>query len=220
MTDPGCVGPPMTDDPETLVSIPADGVELEGVLAVPPDATGVVVFAHGSGSSRKSPRNNYVAEVLRDRGLGTLLFDLLTEREDRRRENRFDVPLLTDRLVAATEWLWDREGEVPVGYFGSSTGAAAALRATARLDGIDAVVSRGGRVDMAESALADVDAPTLFVVGGADAEVLDLNRAAYEQLGCEADLHVVEGAGHLFEGEGELEEVAAVAADWFAESLG
>ncbi|MFB6159742.1 MAG: dienelactone hydrolase family protein [Haloferacaceae archaeon] len=211
----------MTDPTEQLVQIPVDGVELEGMLAVPDGATGLVVFAHGSGSSRKSPRNNFVAEVIRDRGLGTLLFDLLTEEEDRRRENRFDVPLLTDRLVAVTEWLWDREAtrDLEVGFFGSSTGAAAALRGAARLD-VDAVVSRGGRVDMAAEVLEDVDAPTLFVVGGADTDVLERNREAYDRLTCEKDLHVVAGAGHLFEGEGELEEVAAVAADWFANALG
>lgn len=207
---------------ETLVDIPVDDVELEGMLEVPQRATGLVVFAHGSGSSRKSPRNNFVAEVLRDRGLGTLLFDLLTEQEDRVRENRFDIPLLTDRLVAVTEWVRSRETtrDLDVGYFGSSTGAAAALRAAARLDDdIDAVVSRGGRVDMADEVLGDVRAPTLFVVGGADTDVLELNREAYDRLSCAKDLHVVEGAGHLFEGEGELEEVAHRAADWFVDAL-
>lgn len=212
----------MTRRNETLVHIPVDGVELEGMLEVPPGATGLVVFAHGSGSSRKSPRNNYVAEVIRERGLGTLLFDLLTEEEDRVRENRFDIPVLTDRLVAVTEWVRDRDEtrDLNVGYFGSSTGAASALRAAARLgDDVDAVVSRGGRVDMASEVLGDVGAPTLFVVGGADTQVLELNRDAFDRLDCERDLHVVEGAGHLFEGEGELEEVAAVAADWFEDAL-
>lgn len=204
------------------MSIPVGDVELEGMLAVPEGASGLVVFAHGSGSSRKSPRNNFVAEVIRDRGLGTLLFDLLTEAEDRDRENRFDVPLLTDRLVGATEWLWNRDAtrDLNVGYFGSSTGAAAALRAAARLgDDADAVVSRGGRVDMATEVLAEIRVPTLFVVGGADTQVLELNREAYDRLTCERELHVVEGADHLFEGEGELEEVADAAADWFAEAL-
>jgi dienelactone hydrolase len=205
-----------------LVSIPADGVELEGELVVPEGAEGLVVFAHGSGSSRKSPRNNYVAETLRERRLGTLLFDLLTEQEDQVRENRFDVPLLTDRLVAATGWVRERDdvGDLHVGYFGASTGAAAALRAAARLDGdVDAVVSRGGRVDMAAGALPDVTAPSLFVVGGADTQVLELNREALAALTCEKDLAVVEGAGHLFEGPGELEEVADLAADWFVDHL-
>ncbi|RQG95480.1 dienelactone hydrolase family protein [Natrarchaeobius chitinivorans] len=212
----------MAHGTDSLVTIPVDGVELEGSLEVPPDAAGVVVFAHGSGSSRKSPRNNYVADVIRRRGLGTLLFDLLTEVEDRDRENRFDIPLLTDRLVAVTEWLRSREDtrEVPVGYFGSSTGAAAALRAAARFgNDVDAVVSRGGRVDMASEALEAVRAPTLFVVGSADTQVLERNRDARAHLTCENDLHVVEGAGHLFESEGELEEVADVAADWFADAV-
>jgi dienelactone hydrolase len=212
----------MASNAGDLVSIPVDDVELEGTLSIPDGASGVVVFAHGSGSSRKSPRNNYVADVIRDRGLGTLLFDLLTEEEDQFRENRFDISLLTDRLVAVTEWLWDEhvDRDVRLGYFGSSTGAASALRAAARLgDDVDAVVSRGGRVDMAADVLGEVGASTLFIVGGADTQVLELNREAYEELTCEKDLHVVEEAGHLFEGEGELEEVAEVAADWFEDSL-
>jgi pimeloyl-ACP methyl ester carboxylesterase len=212
----------MSEPAESLVHIPVDDVVLEGMLTVPDGATGLVVFAHGSGSSRKSPRNRYVAEVIRERGLGTLLFDLLTADEDQLRENRFDIPLLTDRLVAVTDWLWTREAtrELTVGYFGSSTGAASALRAAARLgDDIDAVVSRGGRVDMASERLDEITMPTLFIVGGADTDVLELNREAYEQLSCEKELHVVEGAGHLFEGAGELDEVAAVAADWFDDAL-
>jgi len=212
----------MSHPTENLVHIPVDDVELEGTLDVPDGARGLVVFAHGSGSSRKSPRNNFVAEVVRDRGLGTLLFDLLTEEEDQIRENRFDIPLLTDRLVAVTERLWTRDAtrNLNVGYFGSSTGAASALRAAARLgNDIDAIVSRGGRVDMASEVLDDITMPTLFIVGGADTQVLELNREAYDQLSCEKELHVVEGAGHLFEGEGELEEVADVAADWFAGAL-
>ncbi|MFC6988421.1 dienelactone hydrolase family protein [Haloplanus sp. GCM10025708] len=207
---------------DPLVTIPTDDVELEGELVVPQDAEGLVVFAHGSGSSRKSPRNNYVAETLRERRLGTLLFDLLTEEEDQIRENRFDIPLLTDRLVAATEWVREREdaGDLNLGYFGASTGAAAALRAAARLDGdVDAVVSRGGRVDMASEVLPSVTAPSLFIVGGADTQVLELNREAFAKLQCEKDLSVVEGAGHLFEGPGELEEVAELAAGWFEEHL-
>jgi len=212
----------MSQPTENLVQIPVEDVELEGMLDIPDGAEGLVVFAHGSGSSRKSPRNNFVAEVIRERGLGTLLFDLLTEKEDRHRENRFDISLLTDRLVAVTEWLGTRDAtrDLNVGYFGSSTGAASALRATARLeDEVGAVVSRGGRVDMASEVLDEITVPTLFIVGGADTQVLDLNREAYNRLACEKELHVVEGAGHLFEGEGELEEVADVAADWFAESL-
>lgn len=212
----------MAQDTETSVTIPVDDVELEGTLAVPDGATGLVVFAHGSGSSRLSPRNNYVAGVIRERGLGTLLFDLLTTGEDQRRENRFDIPLLTDRLVAVTEWLRAREGtrDLNVGYFGSSTGAASALRAAARLgDEVGSVVSRGGRVDLASEVFGEVRAPTLLIVGGADTQVLELNREAHEQLACETELHVVEGAEHLFERETELAEVAEVAADWFAETL-
>lgn len=212
----------MSHTSDVGVAIPVDDVELRGTLEVPASAAGTVVFAHGSGSSRQSPRNNYVAEVLRDRGLGTLLFDLLTAEEDRFRENRFDIPLLTDRLLAVTEWLLERQdtADLPVGYFGASTGAAAALGAAVRAEAdVDAVVSRGGRVDLAETALEEVRAPTLFIVGGADTQVLERNLEAYDRLSCQADLHVVDGAGHLFEGEGELEEVAEVAADWFAETL-
>lgn len=212
----------MTGNGANPVSIPADGVALEGELRVPDGATGLVVFAHGSGSSRHSPRNNFVAEVLRDRDLGTLLFDLLTEAEDRIRENRFDVPLLTDRLVAVTDWVERRDEttDLAIGYFGASTGAAAALRAAARRGpGIGAVVSRGGRVDLASDRLDEVRAATLFIVGGEDADVLERNREAFDALDCEADLQVVEGAGHLFEGPGELEEVADLAGDWFADHL-
>lgn len=207
----------------TAVTIPADGVELEGDLGVPSGARGLVVFAHGSGSSRKSPRNNFVADVIRERGVGTLLFDLLTEEEDETYETRFDIPLLVERLLAATEWLRGRDDTrgLEIGYFGSSTGAAAALLAAAELgDETGAVVSRGGRVDLAEERLADVTAPTLFVVGGADEPVRSLNRDAYERLDCEKSLEVIPGAGHLFEGAGELEDVADLAADWFESHLG
>lgn len=213
----------MSSTSQGLVQIPADGVRLEGDLQVPADAPGVVVFAHGSSSSRQSPHNNIVAETLRERGVGTLLFDLLTDAEDRSRQNRFDIPLLTDRLLAVTEWFRDQEQSATqtLGYFGASTGAAAALRAVARLDDdVDAVVSRGGRVDMADEALPAVSAPTLFVVGGADSEVLRLNRQAADRLTCERDLHVVEDAGHLFEEEHELQAVATAAGDWFEQHLG
>lgn len=212
----------MPDQSDDRVTIPADGVELEGKLVVPAGATGLVVFAHGSGSSRTSPRNTYVAASLRRRGLGTLLFDLLTEAEDRAYDRRFDIDLLTSRLLTATEWFRDRETtqSLRVGYFGSSTGAAAALRAAARLgDEVGAVVSRGGRVDLAASALPDVRAPTLFVVGGADTEVLELNRAASADLTCENELAVVDGAGHLFEEPGALDAVAEHAGAWFERHL-
>jgi pimeloyl-ACP methyl ester carboxylesterase len=210
-----------TDATEQLVEIPADGVRLEGKLAVPADPSGLVAFAHGSGSSRHSPRNNFVADELVDRGLATLLFDLLTEEEDRDYETRFDVDRLVERLLAATDWIEGRAdvGTLPLGYFGSSTGAAAALRAAAaRWEEVSAVVSRGGRVDLASDALPDVTAATLFVVGG-DTQVLQLNREAFERLTCETELSVVENAGHLFEEPGALEEVADLAGEWFVEYL-
>ena len=212
----------MSQATEQLVSIPVENVELEGTLAVPGGARGLVIFSHGSGSSRKSPRNNFVAEVIRERGLGTLLFDLLTEEEDRVRENRFDISLLTNRLIGATEWLQTQDAThgLHYGYFGSSTGAASALRAAARRPAdIDAVVSRGGRVDMATAVLDEITVPTLFIVGGDDTEVLALNRDVHDRLSCETELHVVPGAGHLFDREDELKEVVDVAADWFERTV-
>ncbi|WP_226481169.1 dienelactone hydrolase family protein [Natrinema amylolyticum] len=211
-----------SDGIQTETDIALEDVTLEGELVVPPESSGLVVFAHGSGSSRHSPRNNFVAETLRERGLGTLLFDLLTEAEVRHRENRFDIPLLTDRLVATTEWVRERPATSThsIGYFGASTGAAAALRGAARPETtIDAVVSRGGRVDMAADVVDEVTAPTLLVVGGEDESIRKLNREIYEALAVERDLRIVEGAGHLFEGEGELEAVADHAADWFTTHL-
>ena len=192
------------------VTLPAD-------LGVPEGATGVVVFAHGSGSSRKSPRNQQVAEGLRDAGFASLLFDLLTEAEAQDRDNVFDIPLLASRLAAVVDEARDRRelAELPVGLFGSSTGAAAALDAAVERPGVvGAVVSRGGRVDMA-SRLSSVEAPTLMLVGGRDRQVLELNEQASEHLRAEHELRVVEGAGHLFEGPGELEEVTQHAIDWF-----
>lgn len=212
----------MADQSDNLVHIPVDGVRLEGELTPPSGTNGLVVFAHGSGSSRKSPRNTFVADVLRNSGLGTLLFDLLTEAEDQTYETRFDITLLTTRLLAVTEWLRHREGaaSADIGYFGSSTGAAGALRAAAtRQDDVSAVVSRGGRVDLASEQLPSVTAATLFIVGGADTQVLELNREAFAELTCTKDLQVIEGAGHLFEGAGELEAVADIAADWFERHL-
>ncbi|WP_423743400.1 alpha/beta family hydrolase (plasmid) [Haladaptatus sp. SPP-AMP-3] len=206
---------------EDTVEIPVDSVRLEGNLHVPSGADGIVLFAHGSGSSRKSPRNNFVAEGLHEFGLGTLLFDLLTEAEDETYANRFDIEQLTDRLVAVTEWVEQRpetDGH-DIGYFGSSTGAAAALRGAARRPEVGATVSRGGRVDLATEALADVTAPTLFIVGGRDTQVLELNREAYDRLRCEKELEVVEGAGHLFEEPGTLESVATLAGEWFSSHL-
>lgn len=194
-------------------------VRLPGSLTLPASAQGLVLFAHGSGSSRHSPRNRFVAQVLVDAGIGTLLFDLLTPDEDRSYETRFDIGLLTSRLLAATDWA-QREAQaasLPLGYFGASTGAAAALAAAAdRGARIAAVVSRGGRPDLAgAAALARVTAPTLLLVGGEDDVVIDLNRAAYAQLTCPKELTIVPGATHLFEEPGTLERVAADAAAWF-----
>jgi putative phosphoribosyl transferase len=205
------------------VAIPAGDATLRGDLVVPAGARGLVLFAHGSGSSRRSPRNTFVASQLRRRGLATLLMDLLTEEEDLVRRNRFDIGLLTERLGHATRWAAQRGdvGRLPAGYCGASTGAACALRAAASLgDRVRAVVSRGGRPDLAEGDLAHVRAPTLLIVGGDDTDVLALNRAAFAQLACTKELAVVPGATHLFEEPGALEKAAALAADWFARHLG
>jgi putative phosphoribosyl transferase len=207
----------------TTVHIPADSVELDGDLILPPSARGVVLFAHGSGSSRFSPRNTYVAEVLQQRGIGTLLFDLLTREEDQDYATRFDIPLLTERLLAATSWLQAEPGTqaLRLGYFGASTGAAAALQAAAKMgDKIAAVVSRGGRPDLAgEVALRRVTAPTLLIVGGADYGVIELNQQADALLNCEKRLTLIPGATHLFEEPGTLQQAARAAAEWFAQHL-
>ncbi|MFE4658616.1 MULTISPECIES: phosphoribosyltransferase family protein [Streptomyces] len=203
----------------TAVRIPAGGPVLPGDLAVPDGAAGLVLFAHGSGSGRHSPRNRAVAAALNGAGLATLLFDLLTEAEATDRSRVFDTPLLAERLGRAAVWTagWSGTEGLPRGYFGASTGAAAALWAAAEPgDDVAAVVSRGGRPDLAGDRLAGVRAPTLLVVGGSDDLVLDLNRRAGELLRCEHRLEVVPGAGHLFEEPGALEEVAALATDWFA----
>ncbi len=207
-----------TDD----VRIEVDAVTLEGTLAIPSGAQGIVLFAHGSGSSRLSPRNTYVAGVLRHAGIATLLFDLLTEPEAGDRANVFDMELLARRLRAATAWLRrvPRVQALHVGYFGASTGAAAALIAAASAPTIAAVVSRGGRPDLAGPALPRVHAPTLLIVGGDDTVVLTLNQQAYAQLTCEKRLCVVPGASHLFEEPGTLEAVARLATDWFRRHLG
>ncbi|MHB1530924.1 dienelactone hydrolase family protein [Acidithiobacillus sp.] len=207
-----------TDSTQRLVTIHADGESLEGTLALPPDARGLVLFAHGSGSSRLSPRNNYVAQVLRSGGVGTLLFDLLSEEEDRVYANRFAIGLLAERLVAATRWL-QQEAEaagLPLGYFGASTGAAAALRAAAQLDdAIKAVVSRGGRPDLTGPAISQVTAPTLLIVGGLDDVVIGMNEKAYAELRAEKQMVIVPGATHLFEEPGTLEQAARLALTWF-----
>lgn len=195
---------------------------LEGEWKSPPRARGIVLFAHGSGSSRHSPRNRHVAEGLREAHFATLLFDLLTPEEDSDPEIRFDVPLLARRLVAGTLWAEKREetAGLPIGYFGSSTGAAAALIAAAALQPrISAVVSRGGRPDMAEHSLAQVRAATLFIVGGHDEEVLDLNREAARHLHCTHEIAVIPGATHLFPEPGALDEVERLARAWFEKHL-
>lgn len=207
---------------EEVVHIPADSVELEGNLSIPTGSNAIVVFAHGSGSSRLSPRNRYVAERLRGSGIGTLLFDLLTKKEDAIYENRFDIPLLTQRLEAATIWLkkQPQTKDMNIGYFGASTGTAAALRAAADLEFfIGAIVSRGGRPDLAFEALPLIKAPTLFIVGGLDHVVLQLNRKAFEIMKVEKELTIIPGATHLFEEPGALDEVAQLAAEWFKRYL-
>ncbi|MGV9358390.1 phosphoribosyltransferase family protein [Streptomyces misionensis] len=202
------------------VTVPAGAVRLAGRLTVPDGATGVVAFAHGSGSSRHSPRNRYVAEGLHRAGLGTLLFDLLTDAEEGDRDNVFDIPLLAGRLLAATHWLRAEPAvrDLAVGYFGASTGAAAALWAAAE-GRPAAVVSRGGRPDLAGPRLPEVTAPTLLIVGGADPLVLDLNRDAQTRLRCENRLATVPGATHLFEEPGTLDRVTELARDWFTDHM-
>ena len=205
------------------VQIPVNGVQLEGILVVPESAAGVVLFVHGSGSSRLSPRNNFVAGKLNDAGYGTLLMDLLTKQEDRIYENRFDIDLLTWRVERVTQWLMDQPqcSTLEIGYFGASTGAAAALNAAATLgSSIGAVVSRGGRPDLALAALPNVQSPTLLIVGDLDDAVIDLNRQAYEKLKAKKHLAIVKGATHLFEEPGTLQEVARLAAVWFKRHLG
>jgi putative phosphoribosyl transferase len=205
------------------VAIPAGRVALPGHLTLPVHARGIVIFAHGSGSSRHSPRNRHVAEVLHDASLGTLLFDLLTPEEADDRANVFDIELLAERLSAATRWLRSRPQAtgLPVGYFGASTGAAAALLAATEPDTMPvAIVSRGGRPDLAGPRLGDVRAPTLLIVGGRDDTVLALNRDARAQLRCASRLAVVPGATHLFEEPGTLERAAELARDWFLAHFG
>ena len=206
------------------VTIPVGEVFLKGILTMPEEASGIVIFAHGSGSSRLSRRNNYVADILVDRGFGTLLFDLLTLEEDKVYENRFNISLLTDRLVQVTDWLKDKAAYryKKIAYFGASTGAASALRVAAVMpDNVAAVVSRGGRPDLTGSrALGQVRAPTLLIVGGLDTDVIELNRSAQAALvNCKSELRIVPGASHLFEEHGALEKVARLSGDWFMQHL-
>ena len=216
----------VTGRAEGLVHVPAGAVSLEGNLLIPGLATGVVLFAHGSGSSRFSSRNRYVAEVLREGGMGTLLLDLLTQEEElvdtRTAHLRFDIELLADRLVAAVQWLAREKAteRLKVGLFGASTGAGAALVAAARLpDRISAIVSRGGRPDLAGAALPNVKAPTLLIVGGDDKPVIQMNQQAYERMTAPREIVIVPGATHLFEEPGALETVARLARDWFQRYL-
>jgi putative phosphoribosyl transferase len=209
------------------VSIPSDGVVLQGDLTLPAGARGLVLFAHGSGSGRLSPRNRMVARRLQDGGFGTLLFDLLTVREETldaiTRSLRFDIDFLAGRLAAATQWVatQPRTRTLRLGYFGASTGAAAALVAAARHPGlVGAIVSRGGRPDLAGAYLRQIAAPTLLIVGGADSTVIRLNQGALTQLSCDVkELKIVPGATHLFEEPGALEQVADLAGQWFARHL-
>ncbi len=207
---------------ENLVHIQVDSIILEGSLEIPKGAKSLVLFAHGSGSSRFSPRNNFVAQILRQAKISTLLIDLLTEKEDEIYENRFNIDLLTDRLLAVTRWLKEQSQtkDLKIGYFGASTGAAAALKAAAKLSSkIGAIVSRGGRPDLAEDDLDRVEAPTLLIVGGNDYVVLDLNKNAYEKIRTVKEMAVIPGATHLFEERGALDEVAKLAKDWFLKYL-
>jgi putative phosphoribosyl transferase len=210
----------MVDKPsrEPVRTITIAPIGLEGLLGLPQDPKGIVLFAHGSGSGRLSPRNNFVAQALRDDGLATLLFDLLTVEEARDRRNVFDIELLAQRLLMATAWArgYAETGDLPIGYFGASTGAAAALVAKAAREGrVAAIVSRGGRPDLAGRALTTVEAPTLLIVGGDDVEVVALNRAALAKLHCVKQLVIVPGATHLFEEPGTLEAVVEHARGWF-----
>ncbi|MGD6850702.1 MAG: dienelactone hydrolase family protein [Candidatus Bathyarchaeia archaeon] len=212
---------------ESAIKIPVGNVEVEGNLFLPSGTGGIVVFAHGSGSSRFSPRNQYVAKEFNKAGMGTLLFDLLTpgeeEEDELTAEYRFNIPLLAARLVGTTQWLRNDPStrNLKIGYFGASTGAAAALIAAAKLpEEVSAVVSRGGRPDLAGDYLADVRAPTLMLVGGYDEEVIELNKQAQSQMTNENKLVIVPAATHLFEEPGKLEEVAKFSAEWFKRFLG
>lgn len=207
---------------ERLVQVKAGQALLQGILGLPVTCGGVVLFAHGSGSGRLSPRNTFVAHILQEGGLATLLVDLLEEQEAEDRRNVFDIDLLADRLLAATDWLAEEQATqgLRIGYFGASTGAGAALQAAARMPAsVAAVVSRGGRPDLAMPYLSQVAAPTLLIVGGEDVPVIAMNREAYARLACPKDLIIVPGATHLFEEPGTLEQVAGHARNWFLRYL-
>lgn len=204
------------------IDIRLSSVTLKGDLVIPENAKGIVVFSHGSGSSRFSSRNKMVAEDIQEQNIGTLLFDLLTEEEDRIYENRFNIDLLTGRLIETTEWLMNQHEvtDTPIGYFGASTGAASALRAAAYFGNtIKAVVSRGGRPDMALNVLHLVTAPTLLIVGGMDVPVIGMNKMAFDELQSVKEMKVIHGATHLFEEPGKLQEVADMAITWYKRHL-
>ncbi len=205
-----------------LLRIPVDDISLEGEMVFPDNPQGLVIFAHGAGSSRLSPRNNHVAGILQKQGLGTLLLDLLTEEEDMTYENRFDIDLITRRMIDTTLWVKTntRAESLPVGYFGASTGSAAAIGAS--IIGsvkIDAIVSRGGRPDLVNEILPQVSSPILLIVGRWDPIVIEMNKLAFAQIPAEKDLVIVEGATHLFEEPGKLDEVADLATGWFRKHL-
>jgi pimeloyl-ACP methyl ester carboxylesterase len=204
------------------INIPIEDITLKGRLRLAENQKGLIIFSHGSGSSRMSSRNNYVADLLLNEGFSSLLFDLLTEKEDLIRENRFDVNLLAQRLAIVTQWI-DKQKEaqnVPIGFFGASTGAASALIAASVLgDKIKAIVSRGGRPDLAEPILNNINIPTLLIVGGNDGIVIELNQKAYAQLQGIKKIEIIEGATHLFSEPGKLEAVAKLTSNWFTEYL-
>lgn len=201
------------------IEIKTDKGHIEGELVIPESATGLVLFAHGSGSSRFSPRNNYVAKILQRENIATLLIDLLTKNEDLSYDRRFDIQLLSERLIQVTNWLKENHDtrNLKIGYFGASTGSAAAINAAAmKKDEIAVVVSRGGRVDLAkDDALAEIEAPTLLLVGELDEFVIEVNELAYKKINCEKELSIISNASHLFEEPGALEEVALQATNWF-----
>jgi putative phosphoribosyl transferase len=205
-----------------LLRIPLGHVSLEGELVIPENAQGLIIFAHGAGSSRLSPRNNYVAGLFQEGGFGTFLFDLLTEQEDLVYSNRFNIDLISERMAGSTLWVENNTAahDLPIGYFGASTGSAAALKASVEgsVD-IRAIVSRGGRPDLVMEALPMVKAPTLLIVGGEDTVVISLNMEAYKALTGEKDMKIVPGATHLFEEPGKLDEVAELASEWFTAHL-
>ncbi len=204
------------------IDIPLSSVILKGNLVIPEDPRGIIIFSHGSGSSRFSPRNNLVAEIFQSQRFGTLLFDLLTEAEDQIYENRFNIDLLVSRLIETTEWLKElpEANKLPLAYFGASTGAASALRAAAYFgEMIKAVVSRGGRPDMVLNALPIVKAPTLLIVGGNDIPVIGMNKMAFDQLQCIKEMKIIPGASHLFEEPGKLTEVAETATIWYKKNI-